>query len=436
MKNVIDHAILIPVSAQAVWGVISKIENNPRWQVNCKSVVYLNALRGQGMRWRYQDASGREFVAEVTAWYDRIGFEYLIVDGVPYAENKGRIRLQETPDGTVVQWTFSYNLSGFLGGLRNALGVQRSIDQAIVESLRQLYRYARDSFSEVDPNTVKSTMRDAPNYEERASYKSRYGETATPAKPIAPVTPAPPELYARPTIAEPPPAEGDTKPNPAIVTKQPPAVEPAAQPPTATSAPMTDEPYFLKQVSEVPRVSAPGEAEPTSTPTTTQAQPSEPAPSSLSPIQPAPLPPQPTASAPITPPEQPAVPIISTPPAPKPLPDKRDTANISVFELFGLPKPSETQAMRAVTTEDTRAPQPAPQEEASAPVQPSQTVETALPTAVEEQKAQTPQTLETTIWETQETPIVADVTPFAPPRFGLRWILRAQLVKLRRPTSR
>lgn len=399
MKNVIDHAILIPVSAQAVWGVISKIENNPRWQVNCKSVTYLNALRGQGTRWRYQDASGHEFVAEITAWYDRIGFEYRIVDGVPYTENKGRIRLQETPDGTVVQWTFSYNLSGFLSGLRNALGVQRSIDQAIVESLRQLYRYARDSFSEVDPNAVKSTMRDAPNYEERASYKSRYGDTATPAKPTPPITPDPSAIYARPPIVEPPPAEDDTKPNPATG-----AVTTATHdaPPSATVA---DEPYFLKQISEVPRVSVP------STPT--------PEPSVTAPAPTPNVPPAPT-------------PAPSAPPTPEPirtLLDKRDTANISVFELFGLPKPSETQAMRAVTVESTPT-----QQETPPPSTPTQSAETASPLTPPQPPATA--TPSTTAWETQETPIVADVTPFVPPRFGLRWILRAQLVKLRRPTGK
>ncbi len=443
MKNTIDHAILIPVSATAVWSVIGNIEANPKWQVNCKSVSYLNALRGQGMRWRYKDANGREVVAEVTAWYERLGFEYHLVDGTSFESNKGRIRLQETPDGTVVQWAFTYELGGFIGGIRNALGAKRSLDNTIVESLRVLYRYAKDSFNEVDPVSVKATMKDALNYEDRVNYKPRYGTGTTSAdetnpKPLPlPVNqPKPDEnaIYARPvSIVEPPPKDDDTRPN--LATGEVAKIEQPA-PLSFSSALTPDEPSFLKKVSEIPAV----------------VQPSTPVPAPTLPLEPATPPivlttpetvaeelPKHALSAP-----QESAPVVTDVPAiPEPtkpiMPlDKRDTATINVFDLFGIPKPSETQEMRSVReaeiTANIEAVLAIPSESISPTVitdeVPQLTTDEvkAVEVAIEESK-KTRETLEINVV------LVPDVTPFVPNRVGLRWILRSRLIRLRYPKN-
>jgi uncharacterized protein YndB with AHSA1/START domain len=117
----LDQRILIPVDPQAVWDRISNLAANPGWQTDCRSVSFLTSLRnGAGTRWRYASAGGHEYVVEITAWYDKLGYEYRFVAGAPFQENRGRIRLQEIPEGTVVQWTFSYERGGMLGGIRDS----------------------------------------------------------------------------------------------------------------------------------------------------------------------------------------------------------------------------------------------------------------------------------------------------------------------------
>src|SRR5687768_10262320 len=104
--NVIDHRILVPASPDRVWQYISDINRNPSWMVDCRSVSFLTTMHaGPGTRWRITDAKGKDRVAEITVWYDRLGYEYKFVDGVPFSQNKGQIRLQEIAEGTVVQWT-------------------------------------------------------------------------------------------------------------------------------------------------------------------------------------------------------------------------------------------------------------------------------------------------------------------------------------------
>jgi len=97
--NIIDQRILIPTSPNVVWGYVSELVNNPDWQADCRSISFLTSARtGKDVRWRSAAKNGREYVVQITAWYDRIGYEYKIVDGVPYKENLGRIRLQEVPE--------------------------------------------------------------------------------------------------------------------------------------------------------------------------------------------------------------------------------------------------------------------------------------------------------------------------------------------------
>jgi uncharacterized membrane protein len=361
VMHIIDHAIQIPVTPANMWALVSNPENNPKWQADCRSMSFLNSIRrGIGMRWRYQTASGKDQIAEITAWYEGLGFEYTIVDGTSFISNKGRLRLQEVPEGTIVQWTFSYELGGPLSGLRNALSVRRRLDQNIVESLRNLFRVAKEKFKEANLAESKALMQDAPNVIERSSYKPRHPSvleegkprpsSVTPSRelPKVPEAPAPDAIFQRPTslapvIPEPPIADEDTQPNPILSKIAAAALEaPSLQMPNFSSA----QPPTIKEVDADTSGEMAAVAAPVVTPT-----PVEP---------PAPITPEPTAA--VTP-EPTTPPPPSAPPAPAPLKlsepplktgdsnrlDKRDTATISVFELFGLPRPSMTQEMAAVT---------------------------------------------------------------------------------------
>ncbi len=391
--HIIDHAIQIPVTPANMWALVSNPENNPKWQADCRSISFLNSIRrGIGMRWRYQTAKGKDQIAEITAWYEGLGFEYTIVDGSGFTSNKGRLRLQEVPEGTIVQWTFSYELGGPLSGLRNALSVRRSLDQNIVESLRNLFRVAKEQFKEANLAESKALMQDAPNVIERSSYKPRHPSvleegrprpsSVTPSREIPPVPapPAPDAIFQRPAslapvFPEPPIADEDTQPNPILAKTAAAALEaPSLQMPNFSSA----QPSIVQEVE----ADTSGEMAAVTAPVVPPA-PVEP---------PAPITPKPTAVTPepTTPPPPSAPPAPASPPLSEPplktgdsnRLDKRDTATISVFELFGLPRPSMTQEMAAI--------KPAPPAE-----QPPNLDTPALP-------AEAPQT--TTPLEPAETP--------------------------------
>lgn len=381
--HIIDHAIQIPVTPANMWALVSNPENNPKWQADCRSMSFLNSIRrGIGMRWRYQTANGKDQIAEITAWYEGLGFEYTIVDGTSFVSNKGRLRLQEVPEGTIVQWTFSYELGGPLSGLRNALSVRRSLDQNIVESLRNLFRVAKEQFKEANLAESKALMQDAPNVIERSSYKPRHPSvleegkprpsSVTPSReiPKVPEPPAPDAIFQRPAslapiIPEPPIADEDTQPNPILSKTAAAALEaPSLQMPNFSSAQPAAQEVDTDTSGEVAAVAAPS-------------------------IPPAPIePPAPIVPEPVAVTPEPTAPQPpSTPPAPAAPPpsklsepplktgdsnrlDKRDTATISVFELFGLPRPSMTQEMAAVAPKPAESAPPADAAPAPAPAEP------------------------------------------------------------------
>ncbi len=386
--HIIDHAIQIPVAPYNMWALISNPENNPKWQADCRAVSLLNSVRrGIGMRWRSQAVRGKDQVIEVTAWYEGLGFEYTIVDGTRFTSNKGRLRLQEVPEGTIVQWTFTYELSGVLSGLRNVLSVRRSLDQNIVESLRNLFRVAKEQYKEADLTDSKVLMKDAPNVIERANYKPRYPSvleegkprpsSTTPSReiPAVPASAAPPDaIFQRPTgpvsIAEPPVAEDDTRPNP-ILARTAAALGGAAslQMPSFSSASASQPEGAASDTTSKP-VTNPAPSPLEALPTPMKAETSDPAPVSASAVPAAPEADAPPALATtVEPTDSPKFiepPLRSSDSARL---DKRDTATISVFELFGLPRPSMTQQMAAVTSAPTEAaPDSAPPIPSDAPI--------------------------------------------------------------------
>ncbi len=362
----------------------------------------------------------------VTAWYNGLGYEYYLVDGVPYRENKGRIRLQEIPEGTIVQWTFTYELGGIFGGMRDALSTRRQVDHTIAESLKTLWQKIKQTGSAAHPHEAKSLMRDAPNVQARSAYLPRHPapeatEPSTPAvQPRSGIAAEPPiiEGDGQPihVIDEPPIAEEDTRP------RHP--VAPEAEPPEPEA-----EPEFLDQVIDLSRFEPPRDPsdtqprKPVEPPTEAAAPPpfvdeeTELLPEPLPEVLPNYAPPlvtsepeQPTAPAdqvaeetqpdyeaevpvkavePETPITEPAVPTVDASPVVEPEAPTTATAKVaepepqaptaepnpvepaapptasespetkSIWEIFGVPRPSETGPMPAASLAQPK-PEPEP----------------------------------------------------------------------------
>lgn len=319
--NILDQRILIQdVSPEVVWAQISNIAQNPTWQVDCRSVSFLSTRRtGPGVRWRYTNDQGRECVVETTAWYEGLGYEYTFVDGAPFRASRGRIRLQEIPEGTVVQWTLNYETGGVLGGVRNTISIRRHLESVMIDSLKTLWRYIHQSNAGRTVHEPKSLMRDAPDYEARSKYQPRHPSAVKMEQ----------GATSSPVIPEPPVSEEDTRPRITVTN-----IEPAA--------PLT-EPDFLPDVSifEPPREPATAETQPALPPVEVSEKLSVVEESSI-PVKDVPA--ETIVEAVV---EQTAV----TPPDPITAEDlsKMDTSQVSVFDVFGLPKPSETQEMKAVS---------------------------------------------------------------------------------------
>lgn len=362
--NVIDHRILIPRPPDRVWQYISDISNNPNWQVNCKQVAFLTSRRnGVGMRWRVKTTSGREWVMETTAWYEGLGYEYTCVDSAALAYNRGRIRLQEIAEGTIVQWTYSFETKGLLAGVRTALGARQRIEAEMVDSLRKLWRVLNQTSGVEAPREVKSLMREAPDYEARARYKPRHPTVKEADASSDASTKAVEASPARAVIVEPPLADEDTRPSapvsaasgagtqptPALV--DPPSSSTLAAPVKMIEAGQLDSSSEPETAADIPAVSV----EPTAEQPTSEVEIRSPAVTTPDEASPAIVPsalPEPTPAV-----VQPAA--VESAPAPAVTPPERsnvDTREISVFELFGVPRPSQTQQMAAVTLPEAAFP--------------------------------------------------------------------------------
>lgn len=392
MKNVLDHRILIPKSPGIVWQYLSDLSNNVSWQVDCKQVSFITSRHsGVGVRWRYQASDKRDRVVETTAWYEGLGYEYSYIEGTPFQENRGRIRLQEIPEGTVVQWTFSYDTKGFLGGVRNTLNYRRQTENVMMDSLRMLWRKLNQSAPADTVREVKSLMRDAPGYEERSRYKPRH-----PSKLEAETQEKVADTQIAPVITEPPISDEDTRPSIRVTQPEPEflsqVVEASDDLPVLVEKTAGDESSFVLPEAPViavveSYVEAPGDA--TVEPREPQVEPvavenpvnlmgenspqrqDEPEPSVM---EAASVVAEPDSTVPTTEHEKPVdeaveidfakeptkTPAVETPTqdmsnAPtqvvsrEPIPPhKLDTREISVFDIFGLPKPSESQELVAV----------------------------------------------------------------------------------------
>lgn len=353
--NVIDQRILIPLPPQSVWQILQDMAQNPSWQANCKAVTFITPQRtGQGMRYRYAPRRGKEQIVEITAWYDGVGYAYHILEGAGMKQNKGTIRLQEIAEGTIVQWMFEYEPGGLLGGFRNAVTMRRSWENTIIESLENLWQVASQS-RPTQQHVARSLMREAPDVEQRSHYTSRHGATASDQS-----TPTS-TMHLHHRIQEPQISDEDTRPRPAVST-------PASEPKSIEAAPIGSssadwqvaEPDFLAKLPDAPE---PATIHRRETPQLSQSS-SE---TGHAADRPAPgYPPLPAAQshAADNPQDVEAEHAASAsidknaPSSPLDLPrldedSLSDTSKVSVFDVFGLPKPSETGSVPAVTLDET-----------------------------------------------------------------------------------
>ena len=233
--NELDQTILIAAAPDAVWAYVSDLNQNPAWQSDCQSVVFLSKQRsGKGARWRYRNLSGKEYELEITAWYDGLGYEYRYLDG----RARGRIRLHEIAEGTTIQWTLNYETQGRLGGMRNALGLKRNYRRFMDDSLLALQATVRRSVGNDNSFEARSLMRDSLAYEARVNYKPRH---PSPVRDGAGAPPPPP-------IEEPPVLEEDTRPHPALAD--------ASEDSPLARQPVESEPAMTTRVPDVPPLPA------------------------------------------------------------------------------------------------------------------------------------------------------------------------------------
>ncbi len=379
--TILTQRILIPTGPAHVWAIVSDINKNPAWQVDCQSVSFLTSMRaGPRARWRYTNPQGHDFVVETTAWYDGLGYEYTYIDGAPFRESKGTMRLQETPEGTVVIWTLNYELGGTLSALRDALGTRRHYEQVLIDSLKSLYTQVKTAGSISDYES-RSLMRDAPDYEARARYVPRHAsDTEQPITERLIVEPPLEDEDTRPTQSVKPVAEADA---PAPESAPPEPVEEEPPEPSADAAPSIAEPLSTSEDSYA-RFRPPEDAEPR-----------PPADAPPPPAPPAEAPPAATTPAAETPPAASTEPVVSEPPressdtepsarptdtepliigldrfGPKIDTTELDTRDISIWEVFDIPRPSESERLVPVELPEAEAPaaeQEAEEEDASPP---------------------------------------------------------------------
>ena len=223
--NVIDLEILIPASPEFIWRFMGDLAAIPQWYEDVVSISFLSTQReGRGTRWRHSTARGNDVIVEVSAWYDTLGYEYRVVGSTSFNENQGRLRLHEVTDGTLVRWTFQYEPGGVLGGIRNAMRLKRSTTNQIQDSLRNLHQLIMQESGGISTHEAKASMQDAPDVEERLSYQPRHPsafheeelEAPGDATSLSERIPLSYELELEAEVDS-PVVDSDTKPNPVVL---------------------------------------------------------------------------------------------------------------------------------------------------------------------------------------------------------------------------
>ena len=387
----IDQRILIDAPPEAVWQVIADQNRLAQWHAGCRSVSVLTTQqRGPGVRRRCTLVNGKDVIEEITTWVEGMGYEYRRVEGGPYKAYQGRLRLQLGPDGTSVQWTINYTPKGLIGSLRDRFGGQRALAQIVSASLRQLRREV-DALGQRmnDEARARAAIRERLNADERAAvYQQRHAQTAQGAPDAEAIAGEPaeqatfrpqaePSFVSQLAAVEEPPVDpsADTQPQDAPEGEAP--APPAAEPMSPSDETTGEEDVPLHQrvtpargtpsvqpSSGVVERPAPPESEPP-VPLPTEIKPPVPPPD-LSAIQP-PVEAQPDVDPyrRFRRPADATKPLSDTPPkgirpaelarqdsaastgARRGLPPQtpeHDTGEISIWDVFGIRRPSEQDA--------------------------------------------------------------------------------------------
>ena len=327
--NVIDLEILIPASPEFIWRFMGDLSAIPQWYEEVVSVSFLSTQReGRGTRWRHSTVKGNDIIVEISAWYDTLGYEYRIVDGTKFVDNQGRIRLQEVTDGTLVRWTFQYEPGGMLGGIRNAMRLKRSTTNQIQDSLRNLHHLIMQESGGISTHEAKASMQSAPDVSERLSYQPRHPSSFQDSaeddivEDDTTLSERFPLSYDLELEPDPLPQldETDTKPNPVVLGAGDELIPDQAPDPELDDTRPVEVESLLAEVS-LPEIPDPPPAAETIIAEQPEPEPiisEQPAPESIADREPS------VAAAEAKPPD--------------------DSSQLSVFEIFGLQKPSEARA--------------------------------------------------------------------------------------------
>lgn len=355
----IDQRILIDAPPHVVWNYLSDPAKMPSWHAGYRSVSVLTTRQtGPDTRRRCTPArGGKDVIERITAWVDNLGYEYEVTEGGPYRTLQGRFRLQISPDGTTVQWTIFYKPKGLRGRIKDRLGGRQQVADMMATSLRQLRRRVDELGQRMDAeNRAKVAIQGRLNADERAHYQRRHpappgaangtpvqGEPAAPL--AAPLPPAPeagvPSFVAELTTT----AEGlddshtvDTEPKPPAGLREA-IASTVSSPGTPAPSPVLPESVaqFAPPLDIVPE--PPQMVPPPAPPPEPELEHRRPTPARGIPSVRPTLPPAEPA-APVTPiPDKPAgeAPRVGLPPPTPP----HDTGEVSIWEIFGVQRPSE-----------------------------------------------------------------------------------------------
>lgn len=178
--TLIDQRILIDAPVEAVWKMLTDSRELRGWHAGYTGVSILTTHEtGVGVRRRCGlAATGKDAIEEITAWVDGLGYEYVMTEGGPFRSLTGRFRLQGNPDGTSVQWVISYEPKGLMGVLRDRLKGKREMAAMMAASLRELRRRIDSLGIRMDDDyRARVSIRGRLNANERAQYQPRYATT-------------------------------------------------------------------------------------------------------------------------------------------------------------------------------------------------------------------------------------------------------------------
>ena len=361
--TLIDQRILIPAPMPAVWKVIADHSQLTKWRTDVQSVSILTTEHHRpGARRRITAKVGRaDIIEEISIWYDGVGYEYFLVQGGDYREFSSRMRLQGTTDGTIVQWTMSYHLGGILKRILRGRARRKRLETQTADSLRKLRQYIERSGIKLDQEyRDKNRIKQAPD----ASFRAEYGAKLIAQEQVRSTQPK------RPTdsgikIPEPPVRIDDT---PSVPLSSPPSflVEalqdtsemriPEPTPTVSDTRPrdiVPDVPVAKQPISDDDAVAAITVAETSTAPSDTRPHPpveesAAPEPSGVSPNTTA----DNAEGAPTLIPTAP--PTANDEDVPPPT-SMRDTGEMSIWDVFGVQRPSEEISTKLLAPEDNTA---------------------------------------------------------------------------------